>query len=1275
MGQIFIFINNYLAKRKGLVFSLLIVFVALVVYSVIRLKKNEDFTALFPKDTRFEKFDLIIKKSSFADKIVIYFSLKDTANKRKTELLIAKADPFVDSVEKNFGSQIKDIKYTVSDENITKLYSFFYNNLPIFLTKADYKLIAERIADSNVASTLQKDLNLLISPAGIAMKQFILKDPFGMIPLAIGKLNQFQLGENFTIADNRIFSKDKNDLFVFLTVSNSSDTHKLKLLLAGLEKYAHTEANSTVTVNYFGAPVVAAANAERIKKDIILTVCITLIFIFLLLGLYFKNYFIPFLLFIPVIVGGGISIIVIYLIKGEISAISMGVGSVLLGIGIDYSIHFFTHLKQTQSVSELLKDISAPILMSSITTVSAFLCLFIIKSDVFQDLGIFASVSVLSTAFAALIILPLIFRLLKNTKSGQRQMLFPDKIAFIRFEDNKYLIIAILLLTIVFYFTGKKTSFNENLMDMNYMPDDLKKAEDFLNKKTAFATSSFYLVASGKSFEEALNNSEKLTSQLDSLKNEGAIKEFFSVNSILMTPAVQSEKIEQWNAFWENKRDNLIASIKENGSALGFKTNAFNDFYQLLNRDYEPLPLSGFNLIQKLYLSDYLIFDPDMSAVITLIKADHAHKKIIEKSINESDNIVVFDRQNVTESLLTVIKSEFHFLILLSSAMVFLILILFFGRIELAVISFIPIVLSWIWTIGIMGLFNIHFNIFNVIISTFIFGLGVDYSIFITNGLLDKLQFGKDNIFTFKTSILLAGITTLFGTGVLIFAQHPALKSIAMVSVIGISSAILISFTVQPMLFNFLAYYKGKKRALPVTMFNFIFSITSLVYFVVSSLTIATLVIPLIKLLPVKSRSRKSFIHKAIWFFSWTVVYHNVHVRKILVSIDKNTFKKPVLAISNHQSVLDLVFLLMLHPKINIVANQRALYNPFYGPAIRFTDFIYADEGMDELVKVIKKRMDEGYSVIIFPEGTRSADSKIKRFHKGAFYIAEKLNLKLLPLMLHGSGEALNKKEFFLRRGIVHIKAFHEIDTTSDQWGTTYQEKAKAMRKFYIEELEKLNTEIWVPDRMKYNLINRFIYRGPVLEWYLRIKLHLENNYNLINNRVPRNASILDLGCGYGFLATMLALITDTRKVTGVDYDSHKITTAKYCTEDLENLEFICADILEWDFPPADVIILSDVLHYMSKEKQKTLLEKCIHIVSEKGMVIVRDADADLKKRTTGTKITEFFSTRFGFNKTKEKLDFSSGTLIVDTAKDFGLKTERIDDTKYTSNITYILSK
>jgi 2-polyprenyl-3-methyl-5-hydroxy-6-metoxy-1,4-benzoquinol methylase len=315
--------------------------------------------------------------------------------------------------------------------------------------------------------------------------------------------------------------------------------------------------------------------------------------------------------------------------------------------------------------------------------------------------------------------------------------------------------------------------------------------------------------------------------------------------------------------------------------------------------------------------------------------------------------------------------------------------------------------------------------------------------------------------------------------------------------------------------------------------------------------------------------------------------------------------------------------------------------------------------------------MSEGYSVVIFPEGTRSADCKIKRFHKGAFYLANKLNLEIQPILLHGLGQIMNKREFFLRRGRVVIKMLDKINLQKGTFGSDYSTQTKGVLKYMREEYNKIRLKMEVPDRLKYFLINRYIFRGPIIEWYLRIKLKLEKNYNLFNEIVPREGVITDIGCGYGFMTTMLAMTSDERIITGIDYDEDKIITAQNCTFDLKNLSFKHGNISKLDLPQSDVFLLIDVLHYMSAEKQANLINHCFSRLNTNGRIIIRDADTDLKRRTFGTRVSEILSTNIGFNKVEEKLTFVSKQQILDIVDRNGGKVEIIDQTKLNSNLIY----
>src|SRR5690606_31522412 len=218
----------------------------------------------------------------------------------------------------------------------------------------------------------------------------------------------------------------------------------------------------------------------------------------------------------------------------------------------------------------------------------------------------------------------------------------------------------------------------------------------------------------------------------------------------------------------------LIAS----GTIVGFKPSTFDSFYSFLeNGDFRPLNIIDYKGISSLAIGDYINTDSNLTTITSLVKVDSTQIQKIREDLKGHKNTLVIDRQEMNESFLGNLKNDFGHLIWYSVLAVLLILFLFYRSLSLTLVTITPIFLTWILTLGIMGLFHIEFNILNIIICTFIFGLGIDYSIFITNGLLETYRTGEKTLPTHRTSIMLSVITTLLGIGVLIFAKHPALHS------------------------------------------------------------------------------------------------------------------------------------------------------------------------------------------------------------------------------------------------------------------------------------------------------------------------------------------------------------------------------------------------------------------------------------------------------------------------------------------------------------------
>ncbi len=573
-----------------------------------------------------------------------------------------------------------------------------------------------------------------------------------------------------------------------------------------------------------------------------------------------------------------------------------------------------------------------------------------------------------------------------------------------------------------------------------------------------------------------------------------------------------------------------------------------------------------------------------------------------------------------------------------------------------------------------MGLLGIEFNIFNIVISTFILGLGVDYSIFIVSGLLHRYKYGTGQLTPYKLSVLLSALTTILCLGVMIFAQHPALRSIAFVSIAGIASVITITYVVLPKMFFFLTQNKGIPRKEPVTLLNFIISIVTLFVFLFG-VTLASVLLVIIRLLPIRKKSKQYLIHVIICVQSRIIVYLNFTIKKRYINKHKLDFSKPAVLVSNHQSHLDLVLLFLLHPKIVAVTNNWVWHSPFFGHVLRYAGFYPAFKGIDGVYEKISEKVAQGYSVLVFPEGSRSDNGKIRRFHQGAFFLADQLKLDIQPILIHGAMHALGKNEFFLKSAVISIRVFDRIKVkpADISQNITYKDQAKSMAAFYRKKYADAQKEFETPAFVKKFVRMQYIYKSPFLEWYVRVKLKLEDNYTTIHQHLPSAGKIMDIGCGYGYMALMLSGLSENRTIKALDYDSEKIKVANNCAAKTDNVTFINADIFDFNFEEQDAFVLSDVLHYFNKDKQRALLKKCIEYLKPGGLIIIRDGDSSMHKKHLLTKYTEFFSTRSGLNKAKEgQLFFTSRNDIQQLFSDNGLKLKIEKQSKLTSNLLYI---
>lgn len=1046
----------------------MLLFLACSIFIIQKITFNEDITRIIPNNNTDNSTTSVINEMNFADKIAVIFKKKKGADNND---LISSAEAFTDTLP-----AVKEYYLSVQgtmDENLfQESFRFMYENLPLYLNEADYKAIDSKLNSDSLSSQIKQNYETLLSGNASFMKEIVVNDPLQLSFLALKKLQQFQGNGDYTFKDGFLFTEDEEKIILFINPKYSgSETQHNEVFVEKLNilKQFITKNHPKVEVQYFGSPFIAVANAQQIKSDILTTVAISVSALMLLLVFYYRNWFVPVIVMIPTIFGGLFGLLCLYFLRTDISAISLSIAAILIGITIDYSLHFLTHSKNSQNMQALFKDVAKPLLMSSSTTAVAFLCLLFVHSDALVDLGIFASISVVATAVFTLIILPHIYKgkALKHNHTI-------DKIAKYPFEKNKFLIGLSLTLVVISAFTYHRVTFDGDLSKINYMPVEQQLAEKELYTDNKIAKNLF-VVAYNENEDRVLEENQDV---FDKLTANNYVNNVQSISSLVPSKNEQLKAIEQWKQFWNpSKINQTVQAIETKSVAQGFNEQTHAAFYQLLSKDFLTINLASIKQFNQQLYNEF-VHGKNRYLLSTVVTIDPKNRDAFVKNFekeNQGKNLLLIDRQALNEQYLGFLVNDFNSLVSYSFLAVFVILFVFYRRIELVLTASIPIALTGFITAGLMGLLNIPFNIFSTIVCTLVFGHGIDFTIFMTSALQKHYTDGKDEMPLYRTSIILAVLTTILAIGALIFAQHPALKSIALIALIGVSVAVLVTFVLYPLLFKFLFFNRVKKGLSPATLILVLRSIIMFTYYVIASLTVSVFMRCFFWILPLSKTKKWHFFSKIMSGYMKSVLHLNPAVSKKI--FNKERLQQQSVIISNHTSFLDSLTIGMTYSKVVYIVNDWVYKSPVFGKAVKFLGFYPATKGVEDGLIPLEERIGTDFSVMIFPEGTRSRTSEIGRFHKGAFFMAEELNLPVQPVYIHGNNDLLPKGDFIIYKANCHVYVDKSIALNDVRFGENYSERTKSISKYFKEEFNKIRLNAEDADYFKQKLFLNFLYK------------------------------------------------------------------------------------------------------------------------------------------------------------------------------------------------------
>ena len=815
MTNYFICIYHYFRNHRLICWLSMVVLFVFFGYFATQIHLEEDINKLMPSSknedgtTKLAFADLKIK-----DKTFLLF--EDTGGVGSSKLHET-CDAFVDSLlAEDKDSVIGDIFYRLDEDLLPEAVDYLSNHLPAYIDTTAYARFDSLLTREHFVQQMLQNHEDLVSEVGEMFPELVEMDPMGMRNVLAEQMKPLLSAGSYQTIDNHFFVPDSTVCIAFITPRfSSTNTGQGSALFEQLNKLISQFAIShpNIRITYHGTPASGYYNSTQIKHDLTTTITGALVLVLLFLLFCFRRWDTIPLLLLPVVFGTLFGLSMMYWLKGEFSLLALGIGGVVLGVALSYVLHILTHHQFVGDGEKMLRDQVKPVLLGCITTIGSFAGLIFINTALLQDFGLFAAFAILGTTLFSLTYLPQML----SSKTNPSSFKWLDRINSYPFDQKKPLLAVVLLVVVIgvgAYFVGG-IRFDADMHNLGYLDDMTEYSEQLLRKKTYTGDKTKYFASQGKTMEEAVEKFAILDHKLDSMQQLGLVKSYTRTNQIFVPMRVQQERIQAWKNFWSQDRLAKVRTlIAQTAPQADLNAEAFDTFFTMATNEYEPDSLYAAGLIPEGYQStmmeqsyggDYLCFT-SVRCKNDSVRSNESDYIRICDAIASNPNLLVLDTYYYTTDTLLQMNDDFNVLQWLSMLFVFVVLLLSFHfNLKHTLLGFMPILLSWLIVLGAMVLFDVRFNLISIIISTFIFGIGVDYSIFVMNGLISD----KDNKLQYhKTAILLSAVTLLTTVSSMLIATHPAIRSVGFSTLVGLLSAVILAYVLQPAVYRWLNQHK-----------------------------------------------------------------------------------------------------------------------------------------------------------------------------------------------------------------------------------------------------------------------------------------------------------------------------------------------------------------------------------------------------------------------------------------------------------------------------------
>lgn len=667
-----------------------------------------------------------------------------------------------------------------------------YRDRRLAFAAATPDAVAALISADGVTAAVERLKRKLSSPMASLIGRVAPEDPFLILPGLFDRLSA--RSDDLQLVDGRFVTADGRGAVLFATTKASASNSKAQRPVLAAIQAAFTAVNaqhgSSLRLQLCGTNRHAIGTEDSTEADIgrvSIGSTVGLLLTFLLL---FASLRLP-LSWLPVLSAGflvGASSCI--LVFGRVHGMTLAFGSSLIGVSIDYAVHFYCHQVMAPAPGgprATMQRLWPALVLGCGTTVLGFVVLLVATFPGLREMAWFASTGLLASLGAAWVFLPGLVGSIRSTPVSRAMVRWMEAAASLRGRKRLVYWVPLAAVAILAAVGTPAARWNDGLSSLNKM-DPALQAEDARVVERVARVEQRRLVCTVAADEDGtLAANERVAAALTAAVAQGELGSFRSIAAVLPSAATQRAVAAAMRAdatLWPR----LATALQD----AGFVVDRFAAFRDVLQAA-EPAPLTFAELLASplasLVRPFRLTLDDGRVALFSYLHGIRDEAALAAR-VARVPGAQLLDVEAVLTEAFAAYRQRMVSLLVFGVIAVVAVVALRYRKLRLIALAVIPALLGAFGTVAVLTMLGLDISLLSLVSLLMVVSMSVDYGIFLAEDDLHPQARGATQL-----GVVVDGLTTILGFGLLATSSQPALFSIGAAAGIGVTLCLVLSLS------------------------------------------------------------------------------------------------------------------------------------------------------------------------------------------------------------------------------------------------------------------------------------------------------------------------------------------------------------------------------------------------------------------------------------------------------------------------------------------------